>query len=113
MLGPIYHGMCDSIYFAGPEDLSLEVATSQRAIDGRAWIDPEVVALAGIGAEELARFRNPEPFAARTPHLPQPPLDASKPYPRAMPGYEKLVKMQDADFTALMSVIEPPVKLDD
>jgi catechol 2,3-dioxygenase-like lactoylglutathione lyase family enzyme len=112
VLGPIHHGMCDSIYFAGPEDLSLEIATSERAIDGRAWIDPEVVALAGIDAAELARFRNPEPFAGRTPHLPQPPLDASKPYQRAMPGYEKLVKMHDADFTALMSVTEPPVKLD-
>ena len=33
-------------------------------IDGRAWIDPEVVELAGITADELARYRNPEAFEA-------------------------------------------------
>ena len=59
IFGPLDHGMCHSIYFAGPEDLTLEVATSAQPIDGRAWIDPEVVELAGITAEELDRYRNP------------------------------------------------------
>ena len=27
VMGPIHHGMCDSIYFAGPEGLTLEIAT--------------------------------------------------------------------------------------
>ena len=30
-----------------------------------------------------------------------------------MVGYEELVKMADADFTALMSVTDPPVKVED
>ena len=47
VIGPLDHGMCHSIYFAGPEDLSLEIATSAAPIDARAWIDPEVVKLAG------------------------------------------------------------------
>ncbi len=113
VLGPIHHGMCDSIYFAGLEDLSLEIATSQRPIDGRAWIDPEVVALAGIDAAELARFRSPEPFPARSPHVAQPALDRSKPYQRAMPAYEKLVALSDAELTARMSVTDPPVRIED
>ena len=62
VMGPIHHGMCDSIYFAGPEGLTLEVATSKDPIDGDHWIDPEVVALAGISAEELDRYRRPPPF---------------------------------------------------
>ena len=45
VIGPIDHGMCHSIYFAGPEGLSLEIACG-GAIDERAWIDPEVQALA-------------------------------------------------------------------
>ena len=85
VVGPIHHGLCDSIYFAGPEDLSLEIATSERAIDGRAWIDPEVVALAGIAPAELERFRSPAPFADRGGALAQPPLDKSKPYMRGWP----------------------------
>jgi catechol 2,3-dioxygenase-like lactoylglutathione lyase family enzyme len=113
VLGPIHHGMCDSIYFAGLEDLSLEIATSERPIDGRAWIDPEVVALAGIDAAELARFRKPEPFAARSPHLAQPALDPSKPYQRAMPGYDKLVRMSDDELAERMSVTEPPVRIEE
>ena len=38
VIGPIDHGMCQSMYFAGPDNLSLEVATSavrdrRRALD--------------------------------------------------------------------------------
>ncbi|MEZ5228996.1 MAG: hypothetical protein R2710_20730 [Acidimicrobiales bacterium] len=32
------------------------------AIDAEAWIDPDVVEKAGISAEELHRYKNPEPF---------------------------------------------------
>ena len=114
VVGPIHHGMCDSIYFAGPEDLSLEVATSESAIDGRAWIDPEVVALAGISAEELARFRRPAEFASRGGALAQPPLDPAKPRMRGWPKgvYEQLVAMPDEEFTAKMSETEPPVRVE-
>ena len=114
VVGPIHHGLCDSIYFAGPEDLSLEIATSERAIDGRAWIDPEVVALAGISAAELARFRAPERTAATGGTRPQPPLDPDKPVMRGWPPgvYEHLASLPDDEFTARMSETEPPVRVD-
>jgi catechol 2,3-dioxygenase-like lactoylglutathione lyase family enzyme len=114
VVGPIHHGMCDSIYFAGPEDLSLEISTSQKAIDARAWIDPEVVALAGISAAELARYESPEPISPTGGALPQPPLDRSKPTMRGWPPglYEALAAMPDEEFTARMSETEPPVKVD-
>ena len=54
VLGPLDHGFCKSIYFAGPENLSLELSFSNEAIDAEAWIDPAVMALAGITAEERA-----------------------------------------------------------
>ena len=53
VLGPTDHGMCVSMYFAGPENLSLELSYSHEPIDNRAWIDPEVVKLAGISEDEL------------------------------------------------------------
>lgn len=113
VVGPIHHGLCDSIYFAGPEDLSLEVATSEKAIDGRAWIDPEVVALAGISTGELERFRKPAEFASQGGALLQPPVDPTKPAMRGWPAgvYEHLLSLPDEEFTARMSETEPPVKV--
>src|SRR6478735_6334477 len=60
--GPVDHGLCKSIYFAGPEGLVLELATSEVAIDERAWIDPEVVELVGISDDELERFKRPAAY---------------------------------------------------
>ena len=65
VFGPLDHGMCHSIYFAGPEGLSLEIATSAVPIDDRAWIDPEVVALCGIDDDELAAMRTPADVRGR------------------------------------------------
>jgi glutathione S-transferase len=88
-------------YFGGPEDLSLEVATSQSAIDGPAWIDPEVVALAGISAAELERFRKPAEFASQGGAIAQPPLDWLEEFPNlakfldrihARPAYKRALE---------------------
>jgi catechol 2,3-dioxygenase-like lactoylglutathione lyase family enzyme len=57
--GPVDHTMCHSIYFSGPEGLNLEFAYSETGIDPKAWVDPEVVALAGITEEELAQYLSP------------------------------------------------------
>ena len=63
VMGPMNHGMCVSMYFAGPENLSLELSYSEEPINAEAWIDPEVVKLAGINAEELARYKQSADFA--------------------------------------------------
>lgn len=111
VLGPLEHGMCTSIYFAGPEQLSLEISTSAAPIDGDHWIDPEVVALAGISADELARYRAPAAFARRAEPVPQPPLDSPMPrmaYPDKL--YARLMTMPDDEVTARLSETEPPVR---
>ncbi len=110
VMGPIHHGMCDSIYFAGPEGLTLELACSAEAIDGSHWIDPEVVGLAGIDADELARYRSPEPFEPPAEPLPNPEIDPDKPhmdYPAKV--YEALMGMDDDVLADRLSVTEPPV----
>ncbi len=111
IFGPLDHGMCHSIYFAGPEDLTLEVATSAQPIDGRAWIDPEVVELAGITADELDRYRNPASYDDEGGAVAQPEFDASLPWQRGIPeeAYTALISMPDDVVTAHLSENTPPV----
>jgi catechol 2,3-dioxygenase-like lactoylglutathione lyase family enzyme len=112
VMGPLDHGMCKSIYFAGPEGLNLEISTSERAIDDRAWIDPEVVALCGIDAADLARYRRPATFHDQGGAVPQPPIDPSKPHMAYPPDrYRKLMTMPDDVLTATLSESTPPVKV--
>ncbi len=110
VIGPMNHGMCQSMYFAGPEGLALEVACG-RDIDERAWIDPEVQALAGITDEEIARFKQPLPFDRPAEAIAQPTYDPTKPhlvYPE--PVYKMMLAAPDAAmWTAVTS--EPPVKI--
>ena len=68
VFGPLQHGLCQSIYFGGPEGLALEIATSGSAIapldnDGT-WIDRDVQALAGISDDELAALMSPADYLA-------------------------------------------------
>ncbi len=112
VFGPIDHGFCQSIYFAGPENLSLELSTSAAAIDPEAWIDPEVVALAGISAEELARYKAPAAYTPPAEPVAQPAMDPGKPH-MAFPEktYRRMLAMDDAEYTERMSETEPPVKV--
>ena len=115
VFGPIDHGMCHSIYFAGPEDLSLEVTTNGRPIEPRAWIDPEVVELSKISEEELARFCHPEPFTPPSEPVPQPPLDSGQPVMRGYPEkvYARMVSTPDQVLMDALKQTEPPVSHDD
>ena len=114
VMGPIDHGMCHSMYFAGLEDLTLELATSQAPIDGDAWIDPEVVELAGISADELERYRNPTRFEADEP-VAQPAFDANKPWQRGYPAevWERIIEIPDDVVLEKFSYPEPPIVSDD
>jgi catechol 2,3-dioxygenase-like lactoylglutathione lyase family enzyme len=111
VLGPIDHGMIQSIYFAGPEHVSLEICTG-RDIDERQWVDPEVQALCGISDAELARLVEPAGFDRPAEPLAQPPFDESKPamhYPP--PVRDALMAVPDAEVWTRLSVPEPPVAL--
>ena len=108
-LGPIDHGMCKSIYFAGLEGLNLEVSTSSEAIDPQVWIDQEVVDLAGITPEELARYKNPAEFVATDGPVPQAAYDPTKPhmsYPSDV--YQAMLAMPDEQLSAMNDSSAPP-----
>jgi catechol 2,3-dioxygenase-like lactoylglutathione lyase family enzyme len=112
VFGPLDHGLCQSIYFAGPEHLSLEIATSAVPMDDRAWIDPEVVALCGINGDELAAMRAPAEYQDEGGRVPNPPIDRSKPH-LVMADYETLMSMPDEVVTREMSYADPPVRVAD
>jgi catechol 2,3-dioxygenase-like lactoylglutathione lyase family enzyme len=110
VMGPIDHGMCQSVYFAGPEGLTLEAACSSEPIPATRWVDPTVAQKAGITASDLQRFREPAPFLRPAAPVPQPAIDPSKPqlaYPED--EYRRMVAMPDDVVTRLASVREPPV----
>ena len=110
VLGPLDHGFCKSIYFGGPENLVLEVSTSRAAIDAEAWIDPEVVALNGISAAELARYKNPAAYAHRGAPVAQPPAGNGRPeYTQMDPGFAHAFNLPDDVVTREMSESTPPV----
>lgn len=113
VLGPIDHGFCASVYFAGPEHLSLELSYSKAPIDAQAWIDPEVTELAGISAEELARYKHPEDHRDSGGAVPQPPLDGEGPHMANYPPgiYERVLGAPDE---AVWDSVDnrPPVEVD-
>ncbi|MEV0977826.1 hypothetical protein [Streptomyces sp. NPDC049915] len=112
-IGPIDHGFCRSVYFAGPEGLVLELTTGE-AIPETAWIDPEVVALAGINEAQLARYREPADYAPPAEAVPQPALDRPKPHLGFTDDiYELLATASDEELRELLSETEPPVKVED
>jgi catechol 2,3-dioxygenase-like lactoylglutathione lyase family enzyme len=112
VFGPLDHGMCRSIYFAGPEGLNLEISTSDVGIDERAWIDPEVVALCGIDDVEVKRYVAPAEFTGAGGAIPNPPIDRSKPHMVFPPEvYERLMTAPDDVITAQMSEPDPPVRI--
>jgi catechol 2,3-dioxygenase-like lactoylglutathione lyase family enzyme len=115
VFGPLDHGMCQSIYFAGPENLALEIATSAAPIDDRAWIDPEVVALCGIDADELAALRAPAEYQDEGGRVPNPPIDWSKPHlvMGDEASYVKLMSLPDEVVTRKLSEPVAPVRVDD
>jgi catechol 2,3-dioxygenase-like lactoylglutathione lyase family enzyme len=109
VIGPIDHGMCRSIYFAGPDQMTLEVATSYEPIDPAKWIDPAVLAKAGISADEAARFKTPAAYAGPSP-VPQPAYNPAKPhmaYPKDV--YLQMLKVPDEVITRTGSYTAPPV----
>lgn len=110
VLGPIDHGMCTSIYFAGPEGLALEAAWSGAPIDAARWIDPAVAEKAGLSASDVERVSAPAPFERPASRVPQPAILPDKPHLAYPPeDYARMVALPDHVVTAAASMTEPPV----
>ena len=113
VVGPLYHGLCKSIYFSGPEGLMLEFSTSEGgSIDPESWIDPEVAELAGISSEELKRYKAPAAFVAAGGSVPQPALEGSC-VPYAFPADSPFFALNDEEVTAQLSESTPPVQAEE
>jgi len=113
VIGPMDHGMCVSMYFAGPENLSLELSYSKEPIDQNAWIDPEVVALAGINAEELARYKRPAAFEDTAGSIAQPAATTPGPHMTNYPPGVAYARVIGAPDAAMWNAVDnkPPVQV--
>ena len=112
VLGPIDHGFIQSMYFAGPEGLSLEVCTGSN-INAEAWVDPEVRDLCGIDSHEMEALKHPNDFASPSEALRNPPFDPHKPHMHYPPGVlEKVMAIPDAVVWEKFSETVPPVDID-
>lgn len=108
-IGPIGHGFCKSIYFAGPEGLTLEVSYAVSQCDPDCWVDPELLAECGVSAEEAQAMLNPPPCLAEG-ALPQPAYDETRPqlaYPAET--LKAILAAPDAVITLQGSYDQPPV----
>jgi hypothetical protein len=112
VMGPIDHGFIQSIYFAGPEGLSLEVCCGSD-IPAEQWIDPEVQGLCGISAAELEALEHPASHAPGLEPRPNPPHDPAKPEMVYPPEVIALMDaMTDQRVWDRMSETTPPVPAD-
>jgi catechol 2,3-dioxygenase-like lactoylglutathione lyase family enzyme len=110
VIGPVDHGFCHSIYFAGPDQLTLEVTTPMMTIEATTWVDPKALEALGISAEEGERFMRPPQYTGPSP-VPQPPYDPAMPhqtFPQKM--YLKLLSLPDEEFSRRTSYPDPPIK---
>ena len=109
VLGPIDHGFCASIYFAGPENLTLEISTlaaAESPLDDKGtWIDPEIVSLAGITEEELKSYRAPADYKNDGNRLAQPAYNPEVPN---MTLPKELMQALDEVIWETMSETDPP-----
>lgn len=112
VVGPMDHGICVSIYFAGLENLSLELSYSEEAINAEAWCDPEVVALCNIDEEELARYKQSSHYEDEGGTVAQPGADGPGPHMTNYPddNYAARIAVPD-DVVWAHSENIPPVKV--
>jgi catechol 2,3-dioxygenase-like lactoylglutathione lyase family enzyme len=110
VIGPLDHGMCKSIYFAGPEQLTLEVACPGMAVTPDRWVDPAVLARVGISAEEAAAFAAPDGYDGEGGTVQQPAYDAAQPH-MAYPEdrYKMMLALPDEVLANMPQHNEPPV----
>ena len=113
VLGPLEHGFCESIYFAGPESLVLEVSTSPSAINGDAWIDLSVAELNGISAEELLAYKTPPAYKnLQVEAVAQPPSGNGMPeYSEMDKAFAAAFELPDDVVTKELSESTPPVRI--
>lgn len=110
-IGPIGHGFCKSIYFAGPEGLTLEVSYKVSEIDPARWVDPKTLAECGISGEEAEAMLNPAPCVDESP-VAQPDFNPAVPQMAYPPErLRMMLAVPDEVITAQGSYDEPPVRV--
>ncbi len=107
-MGPADHGYAQSIYFAGPEGISLEVCTLVGS-DITKWIDPEVLEELDISNDELLKLQNPKVFDRPSTPVAQPSLEEAKDFKMTFPEavYNQFMSLTDEQFMEVTREVAP------
>ncbi len=107
--GPMDHGLMQSIYFAGPDGVTLEVATL-TSDDPYKWIDQTTVEALGISAEELDQLKKPASYERPSSPVPNPSLEDASPIQMTFPkeAYAAMLSMSDEEFKEATRDDVPP-----
>lgn len=109
VIGPIEEGPNKSLYFAGPEELTMEVSVTEKAINPEIWIDPAVASSMGISADELARYKAPAPYVNPGKKVKNPKKDYDKPHIEYLPPLGELIcKIPDGFMYNVLSYPKAP-----
>ena len=110
VVGPIDHGISQSIYLSAPENLIVEFTSTEggRPLTPDMWVNLECARLCGISPEELQRYMHPAKLqltngSEAMPKDPKLPFTAFPP-----PLYAEVMKMTDAEVSAKMKYTVAP-----
>lgn len=107
VIGPIDHGFCKSLYFAGPETMTLEISTFTTPVEPSVWVDHKLLASLGVSDEEAAAMLAPPPYAGPA-GVPQPAYDPAKPHlAYSKERYEKILATPDSFYENLPAYAPP------
>ena len=108
VIGPIGHGIVDSIYMVAPEDVLLEFVSAENRVDvePEMWVEPGICEKLGIKPADLPGYLHPPAFESKHGNVQQPKLDPAKqarPLPVPPSLLSKLSSMSDQQITEMLS----------
>lgn len=113
VIGPVGHGIVDSIYMVAPEDIILEFVSAENRADLRPemWVEPGIAKTLGIPESELQNYLNPPGFQSKMGKVTQPNLDPTKqsrPLPVPAPMRAAIAGLTDEQIRAMLTWEDAP-----
>ena len=112
VVGPLGHGVSQSMYLGAPEGILLEFATSENCeeLNGGKWIEEGSAAEIGATAEDIVRFSAPPAYAGQGGKVPQPDAaTAVYPTPIPRPMFDAIGRLDDEDLKKAVKFVPEAV----
>jgi catechol 2,3-dioxygenase-like lactoylglutathione lyase family enzyme len=110
VLGPMSHGMAESMYLGAPEGILLEFSTTEGCAEPMApdWIEAETGRALGMSNADLDRYAHPTINKGQKGAVPQPALaNAVYPTPIPRPMFDAFGYLSDAELREKLKFVPP------